>query len=190
MNDICLEILNKMTEKRELSPYGIWLKDKRTAKGWSVRTLAEKANNICSSSFISQIENNSYVGKKGIPMKPGIEIVDALSRALGASLNEAREKADYPLLADELSESEVVKEFTYVISKYKNLSPRAKELANKHFSETIDFLLESELLIENEKTDTPKVISPDKVGENKDVVEFKSKKELDNFLNRKTKPKK
>lgn len=95
---ICLEKLNAMNVSDDIiiNPFGQWIKAKREAKEWSVRRLAneaKKANggeDVCSPSFISQLENNSYTGKKGKPMQADEDIVDGLAKALGESINEAR----------------------------------------------------------------------------------------------------
>lgn len=96
---LCLEKLNKIMvespENEVANPFGQWLRKKREAKGWSVRFLATLTNGACSGSFISQLENNTYAGKKGKPMQPDRDIVDALAGALGESVTIARKLADY-----------------------------------------------------------------------------------------------
>lgn len=77
------------------NPFGEWLKTKRNDKKWSTRKLAGKAGNVCTAGYITQIENNSYVSKKGKPMRPCEEIITALAQALGADVNEALELAGY-----------------------------------------------------------------------------------------------
>src|SRR4028118_2224503 len=83
--------------------FGKWLKAKRKSHGLSMRALAEKADNVCSPSYIAQLETNYYVGKRGNPMQPSERIVEKLAIALGCSVNEARKVADYPLI-DETAE--------------------------------------------------------------------------------------
>ena len=77
------------------NPFGEWLKDKRINKKWSTRKLAKKAGDVCSYVYIYQIENNSYVSKKGKPMRPCEEIIMALAAALEADVEEALELAGY-----------------------------------------------------------------------------------------------
>jgi transcriptional regulator with XRE-family HTH domain len=77
------------------NPFGEWLKLRRNSKKWSTRKLAVKAGNVCSAGYITQIENNSYVSKKGRPMRPCEEIITALALALGANVDEALELAGY-----------------------------------------------------------------------------------------------
>ncbi|MGI8494739.1 MAG: helix-turn-helix domain-containing protein [Pyrinomonadaceae bacterium] len=77
------------------NPFGEWLKLRRNGKKWSTRKLAVNAGNICTAGYITQIENNSYVSKKGRPMRPCEEIITALAEALGADTDEALELAGY-----------------------------------------------------------------------------------------------
>jgi transcriptional regulator with XRE-family HTH domain len=130
-----------MTLLIEINGFGKWLKAKREALGLSMRTLAEKADNVCSPSYIAQLETNYYVGRKGTPMQPSEEIVEKLAIALGESVNEARKAANYPFI-DETAEENIRLELSNVLHKYNRLSVKSRQFANRQFKETIDFLLQ------------------------------------------------
>ena len=127
----------------EINGFGKWLKDKRETQGLTMRALSEKADSVCSPSYIAQLETNYYVGKKGIPMQPSEEIVEKLAIALGESVNEARRAANYPFI-DEAAEESIKFELVNILHKYNRLSVKSKEFANRQFKETIDFLLQIE----------------------------------------------
>jgi transcriptional regulator with XRE-family HTH domain len=146
---ICLEKLNRMKtvaeQEKSANPFGKWLKVKREAKDWSVRKLADKAGNICSASYISQLENNSYVGKKGKPMQPDEIIVDALASALGESVNEARLLAGYA--PGELSDDELVADGLF--EGYYDLPEEIRPLARKQIAAIIRSLKDEETATNN-----------------------------------------
>lgn len=127
----------------EIDNFGKWLKTKREAQGLSMRALAEKAGNVCSASYIAQLETNYYVGKSGTPMQPSEEIVEKLAIALDEFVNEARKAANYPFV-DETVEENIRFELLNVLHKYNRLSVKSRKLANRQFKETIYFLLEVE----------------------------------------------
>lgn len=84
-------------DKREAeigNPFGEWLKSRRQSKKWSVRKLADEAN-VCHYSFISQLENNTNVTKKGKPTQVDEDIVIGLATALEADVDEALTVAGY-----------------------------------------------------------------------------------------------
>ena len=127
----------------EINSFGKWLKIKREAQGLSMRALAEKADNVCSPSYIAQLETNYYVGRKGNPMQPSEEIVEKLAIALGESVNEARKAANYSFIDD--TEEETIRfELLNVLHKYNRLSVKSRQFANRQFKETVDFLLQIE----------------------------------------------
>src|SRR4028118_1452882 len=97
--------------------FGKWLKAKRKAHGLSMRALAEKADNVCSPSYIAQLETNYYVGKRGNPMQPSEEIVEKLAIALSESVNDARQAANYPPI-DEAAEESIRYELLNVLHRY------------------------------------------------------------------------
>ncbi len=127
----------------EISGFGKWLKTKREAQNLSMRLLSEKAGNVCSPSYIAQLETNYYVSKKGNPMQPSEEIVEKLAIALGESVDEARKAANYPL-RDETTEENTRFELSNFLHKYDRLSLKSRQLANRLLNETIDFLLQVE----------------------------------------------
>jgi transcriptional regulator with XRE-family HTH domain len=164
----------------EINGFGKWLKAKREAQGLSMRMLAEKAGNVCSPSYIAQLETNYYVGKRGNPMQPSEEIVEKLAIALGESVTEARKAANYPSI-NETAEENISSELLKVLHKYNRLSVKSKKFINRQFEETIDFLLQIEgikvegILIEDvEKTegfqdlmksrDKPKMLSDEEIN--------------------------
>jgi transcriptional regulator with XRE-family HTH domain len=132
-----------MTLLKEINGFGKWLKVKREAQGLSMRALAEKADYVCSASYIAQLETNYYIGKRGNPMQPSEEIVEKLAVALDEFINEARKAANYPLI-DERAEGNIRFELLKVLHKYNRLSAKSRKFANRQFKETIDFLIEVE----------------------------------------------
>ena len=127
----------------EINGFGKWLKTKREAQGLSMRTLAEKANNVCSPSYIAQLETNYYIGKRGNPMQPSEEIVEKLAIALGESVSDARKAANYPFI-DETAEENIRFELLKVLHKYNLLSLKSRQFINRQFKEITDFLLQIE----------------------------------------------
>lgn len=127
----------------KINNFGKWLKAKREAQGLSMRALAEKAENVCSPSYIAQLETNYYVGKRGNPMQPSEKIVKKLAIALDGSVNEALEAANYSF-TDESAEENIKYELLNVLHKYNRLSVKSRKLANRQLKETIDFLLQVE----------------------------------------------
>ncbi len=132
-----------MTLLIEIDGFGKWLKAKREAQGLSMRALAEKADYVCSPSYIAQLETNYYVGKSGNPMQPSEKIVEKLAIALGEFVNEARKAANYPFI-DETAEENIRLELLNVLHKYNRLSVKSRKFANRQLRETTDFLLQVE----------------------------------------------
>lgn len=128
----------------EINGFGKWLKLKREARGLSMRTLAEKADNVCSPSYIAQLETNYYVGKRGNPMQPSEEIVERLAIALGESVNDARRAANYPFMGGTADEENLRFELFDVLPKYKRLSVKSRQFINRQLEEAVDFLLQIE----------------------------------------------
>lgn len=73
--------------------FGSELKKKRTEKRFSLRELARRTNDVCTYSYIAQLEGERG-GKKGT-YSPDVEIVEALAKALDWDINEARLAAGY-----------------------------------------------------------------------------------------------
>ena len=132
-----MELLTK------IDGFGKWLKAKREAQGLSMRALAEKADNVCSASYIAQLETNYYISKRGNPMQPSEEIVEKLAIALDEFVNEARKAANYPFI-DETAEENIRFELLKILHKYNRLSVKSRKFANRQFKGTIDYLLEIE----------------------------------------------
>lgn len=93
------------SEAKVENPFGEWLKSRREAKKWSVRKLAAEAK-VCSSGYISQLENNTYTTKKGKPTQVDEDIVSGLAAALGANVDEALTLAGYAKRDDHPARSE------------------------------------------------------------------------------------
>ena len=161
------EFLYKMkSTDKPVNPFGEWLRAKRQARGWSLRELANRAGDVCSPQYISQLEKNAYPGKDGEPMQAGEIIVERLAAALGEPVNEARALANYPRIDPD---GDDVGKFQDALFNFQKLSSPAQTLLKKHFRETIEFLLEfeqpkekmvmgkgamMELVDESEKTDS------------------------------------
>lgn len=75
--------------------FGDWLRIRRKATGLSQEALAKAADNVCTGSYISNLERNADVGKNGQPNRPSEEVVEKLAQALRVPLNEARDMAGY-----------------------------------------------------------------------------------------------
>ena len=78
--------------------FGKWLKEKRKAAGFTHDTLAESATGHgvrMSAGYISNIERDYYTNQDGQPSRPSERIVDAIAKALGCPLDEARLAAGY-----------------------------------------------------------------------------------------------
>lgn len=78
------------------SSFGEWLKPQRKRCGLTQKALVIAANNVCTEQYISNLENKYDVGKGGQPIRPRLEIVDALAKALADKCGE-----DYGRLAAE-----------------------------------------------------------------------------------------
>ena len=127
----------------QINPFGEWLKTKRELQGLSMQELAQKAENICSSSYIAQIETDYYFGEKSNPMQPEEIVVEKLAIALNQSVNEARKAAGYLPLSEQ-SEDEINNELQIALDKYNHLSAKSRQFAIRHFNGIIKFLLEME----------------------------------------------
>lgn len=165
---ICIENLNTAemdTESEIISEFGRWLKEKREAQRLSVRQLERLAHKVCSASFISQLENNNYVGKKGKPMQPDIQIVEGLATALGASVEEAREKAGYPPRDFENPREQILSDFAYTLSQYPELSEESQEFIKRQTAQTVAYLhkLEKQPNKERGWSDLPELLEPEQM---------------------------
>ncbi len=74
--------------------FGQWLKNARTERGYSLRTLEALTNKICTYGYLNQLERG-VTGKKGAEYQPDLEIVEALAIALKKPIDEARLAAGY-----------------------------------------------------------------------------------------------
>lgn len=79
----------------ELKTFGDWLRVTRKLKGLTQKELARKAEDVCTDAYISALERNADVGKRGQPTRPSEEIVEKLAYALGQPVALAREMAGY-----------------------------------------------------------------------------------------------
>jgi len=170
-----------MTLLIKIDGFGKWLKDKREARGLSMRALAEKADNVCSPSYIAQLETNYYIGKRGKPMQPSEEIVEKLAIALDESVNEARQAANYPPI-DETAEENIRYELLNVLHKYNRLSVKSRKLANRQLKETVNFLLQ----IEDIQVEDISIKEVERVEVFEDLLESPGKPEMlpDEEINR------
>lgn len=121
---------------------GLWIKERRKAKGYTLDTVVDRMGGACSKSFLNQLEVNKYPQKDGSPMQPAPEIVDALADALSVSRNEMRDNFGYPPVTDELTHDEVLEEFTHAVSRYKRLGSRERVFFRLHANQLLDFLIE------------------------------------------------
>lgn len=121
---------------------GLWIKERRKAKGYTLDVVVDRMGGLCTKSFLNQLEVNKYPQKDGSPMQPAPEILDALADALGLARNEVRDMFGYPAQHDELSYDETLEEFTHAVSRYKRLGPRERAFFRLHANQLIDFLIE------------------------------------------------
>lgn len=96
-------------------------------------------------------------------MQPSEEIVEKLAVALGESVTEAREAANYPSTA-ETAEENIRFELSEILPKYDRLSDKSRQFINRQFKETIDFLLQIECM-EMESISIEGVKKPEGFGE-------------------------
>jgi transcriptional regulator with XRE-family HTH domain len=73
--------------------FGHWLIQKRRAAGLTQRELALKVS--ISKSYVSALERSKMLAVAGKPVRPKLEKVDALAKALGVPVAEARLAAGY-----------------------------------------------------------------------------------------------
>lgn len=151
----CLEVLNMASIKTE-SYGGLWLREKRKAKGWSMEFLVTRTGGLCDKAFISQVENNQYRRKDGSPMQPRAELVDAWADALGESRYEARKVFNLPVDLDPELRDAILSEFGHSLARFRTLPDWARKYFVRHANETLDLLI-------NINTDvTAKVSKPTK----------------------------
>lgn len=77
-----------------MSDFSEWLRDNRLKAGLSLRQLERRINRACTFAYLDQLEKDVR-GKKGRPLRPDLEIVDALARAFNQPKEEARRAAGY-----------------------------------------------------------------------------------------------
>src|ERR1700730_844835 len=78
-----------------------WLSEKRKEAGLTQAELAERAG--ASKQYISNLERNAPHPETGAHPRPKVEIVDAIARALGAPVHQARLAAGYAAPDETLS---------------------------------------------------------------------------------------
>lgn len=79
----------------ETGTFGDWLKAKRDLHRLTQKQLADATDGACTDAYISALEKNKKTKKTGRVIQPDKQIVDALARAMGESIAEAREAAGY-----------------------------------------------------------------------------------------------
>lgn len=80
-------------KRKEHETFGDWLRARRTELGLSQTELERRAK--VSKQYISNLERNVRQPISGELIKPSVEVVDRLARALGVPIAEARLKAGY-----------------------------------------------------------------------------------------------
>ncbi len=85
---------NLYTFSENIMSFGKWLSEKRIAANLTQEQLASRVSGV-SISYISAIEREEPNSRDGSPRRPRVEKVDALARALGADVSEARLAAGY-----------------------------------------------------------------------------------------------
>jgi transcriptional regulator with XRE-family HTH domain len=73
--------------------FGQWLREERTRRRLSQEELARDVG--CTGSYISLLECAKPDRRSGVPLRPSVEVVDAVAAALGVSRREARLAAGY-----------------------------------------------------------------------------------------------
>ena len=74
-------------------PFGQWVREARLNSGISQETLALSIG--VTGSYISLLEGQKALTKKGYPIRPSLHLVDAIASTLGRSCEEARLAAGY-----------------------------------------------------------------------------------------------
>ena len=72
-----------------------WLKLSRKEAGLTLVQLRERINNMCTDAYLSRLEHERYVSKKGQQMMPARDLVIALAEAFGKDVDEALTIAGY-----------------------------------------------------------------------------------------------
>jgi transcriptional regulator with XRE-family HTH domain len=85
-----------------INGFGVWLREKRKARDWTQEELGKKAG--ISISYVSTLERNQPHSITGTELRPALDKVDAIARALGVPLAEARLAAGYapPITAEQV----------------------------------------------------------------------------------------
>jgi transcriptional regulator with XRE-family HTH domain len=103
-----------------------WLQEKRKEAGLTQAELAERAG--ASKQYISNLERNAPHPETGAHPRPKVEIVDAIARALGAPLHQARLAAGYAAPDETLSRGMLLDaEIEAMFRDYQSLSEEDKE---------------------------------------------------------------
>jgi transcriptional regulator with XRE-family HTH domain len=104
-----------VTDKSTPTPFGVWLKERRAAKGLSQEQLGKAAD--CSGAYVSGLERGADKSK------PAAEIVDAWARALEVPENEARRIAGHPPILTTQEQAERV-----ILDYYEGASEPSREI--------------------------------------------------------------
>jgi len=108
-------VVEKPADKPTPTPFGVWIKEHRTAKGLTQEELGTAAG--CTGAFVSGLERGADRSK------PAPEIVDAWARALDVPPNEARRVAGHPPILTTQAESERV-----ILDYYEAASEPSREI--------------------------------------------------------------
>lgn len=105
------------------------IKTERKKARLTQRELVELAGSPCTVGYLSNIERNAYVGKKGHPARPDIEIVDAFAKALKIPQKTARDAANYASPDVAVGDSPIAQVFSLLFSGYERLDASHREMA-------------------------------------------------------------
>lgn len=126
--------------------FGELIKKERERAGYTLKELVELAEDVCTPGYISNIERNADVGKKGQPGRPGIDIVDGLAKALGIPLKTARAAAGYAGPDEEsFSEAGMGAVFGKMFIAYERLTPEFRAMAVKLCAGVLENLYEVQI---------------------------------------------
>lgn len=90
MSIVIKKFFSQSGSETNLLSFGDELKQRRKRKGLTQEALVKAAKDVCTAGYISNLERNQDIGKKGQPTRPSVEIVDALADVLDWPRDQAR----------------------------------------------------------------------------------------------------
>lgn len=149
--------------------FGRLLKEQRNKAGLTQSELVELSNNVCSAVSISHIENSCKPGRK--PIRPSLEIVDGLARALGIPKEVARTAANYAS-SFENSESDASPSgvFSNIFASYERLEAPYREMAIALCGATLNTLYDIQMGLAGHEDLQRRAAAPSALGKSVPLI--------------------